>query len=227
MQLGSLLFFCYTLAMWWILFLIDLAVIALHIFARQKLGFFDLDKEGNLNSVYSGLKLWGVGGLAFVHAAIISKLNVRWWRSWLWIAFGAGLIYIGLDDMMVLHERLGFVINNLTGNGGFYGESFNWLFYFLPAMIAAVIVFVALIRELWRDSHSAAVWLLFGLGLWVASIGSEFVGRQLLLAETINVPLYHRLIIAEEAFEMFGASCIAVAVSVAVRALVHARVRIN
>lgn len=211
----------------WLWFVFDIVVIALHYLARHKLGFFDLDKEGNLNSVYTGFKLFWVGGLAFVHAMIMTKLSVARWRRALWLLFGAGMIYIGLDDMMVLHERVGFVVNNLTGNGGFYGESFNWLFYFAPAMVAAVVVIALLIRELWREHHGAAVWLLFGLGFWAASLGAEFAGRQLLLSPQINVPLYHQLIVAEEAFEMMGASGIAAAVWIALTALIRARVRIT
>ncbi len=214
----------------WLLFLFDVLVIVLHYIARQKLGFFDLDKEGNLVSLYSGIKLWGVGTLGLLHAYILHRAGAMRGRAmqWiLWALFGMGVAYIGIDDMMVLHERIGFVVNNVAGTGGFYGESFNWLFYFAPFMVVAVVVFGALVRSLWSTHRRAAWWFFGGLTLWIAALGVELYGRQLLLSPIINVPVYQQLIVLEEALEMFGASCFAVGVVASFERLLAEKVRIG
>ena len=112
---------------------------------------------------------------------------------------------------MGIHERVGFVLNNRLGTGGFHGESFNWLFYFAPAMLAALIVFGVIIKTLWRNNRRAAWLLLGGIVLWIGSLGIELWGRALITQPTIPVSFYHKLIVLEEALELLGATLIAVA----------------
>lgn len=190
----------------------DLALILFHFFLRQKLGFFDLDKEGNFGSLYAGIKLWSGATVALLCAWILGQLKTARLKQILFLFLALGLAYIGLDDMMAIHERLGFVLNNIFGLGGFYGESFNWLIFYAPFMILGLLVFFGLTRELWRDCREAAWWFLAGIILLAGSLGVEFLGRELLLQIKINVPLYYLLIVAEEGLEMFGASCLVFAI---------------
>ena len=140
---------------------------------------------------------------------------------------GAGLLYIGLDDMFVLHERIGFVLNNWFGTGGFYGESFNWLFYFAPFMCCALYFFYRIIMLLWHESRTAAIWMLAGVGLWLAAIGTEIIGRSMIVSQTVNVPIYHALIVLEELLEFVGATGITCALWIATRTLVARTIQIN
>lgn len=201
----------YTPRMLPFLILCDILVIFAHIFWRDEIGFFDIDKEGNLASLYTGAKLWIVATLAILQSAIIVRLHASRRIIAAWILFALGLAYIGLDDMMGIHERVGFVLNNRLGTGGFHGESFNWLFYFAPAMLAALIVFGVIIKTLWRNNRRAAWLLLGGIVLWIGSLGIELWGRALITQPTIPVSFYHKLIVLEEALELLGATLIAVA----------------
>lgn len=199
---------------YWV-FLFDALVVVAHIFLRDKLGFFDLNKEGNLASLYSGMKLWGLGTVAGLHAYILYKISRPiYWRDrfepWAWGLLALGVIYIGLDDMMVIHERLGFVLNNIFKTGGFYGESFNWIFYFTPFIILAIALFIFLLIRLWRVNKISASWFFAGLVMWVGSLGTELIGRSLILSPVVNVPLYHLMTIFEESLEMFGATALLV-----------------
>ena len=209
-----------------LLLLCDILVILAHVFLRDRLGFFDLDVEGNLVSLYSGAKLWFVATLAIVNALILWKVKIVRRNAIPWFLFAAGVAYIGLDDMMGVHERIGFVLNNIFKIGGFYGESFNWLLYFAPFIVAALLVFGVLIRTLWRDNRRAARWFITGTILWAGSIGVELIGRDMILAATVNVPRYHLLIILEEALELIGATALVVAVWHAVRHTVTRHLRV-
>ena len=129
--------------------------------------------------------------------------------------------------MMAIHERLGFVLNNIFALGGFYGESFNWLIFYTPFMIFGLLIFLGLTRELWRDYRVASWWFLIGTFLLAGSMGVEFLGRDLLWQIKINVPLYHNLIVVEDGLEMFGASCLVFAVFVYFYKLFIKHVRIS
>ncbi|OGL89276.1 hypothetical protein A3H75_03215 [Candidatus Uhrbacteria bacterium RIFCSPLOWO2_02_FULL_51_9] len=189
----------------------DLLIVLVHIFWRDEIGFFDIDKEGNLASLYTGAKLWIVATLALLNGAIIMRLRTPRRINAAWLLFALGLAYIGLDDMMGIHERIGFVLNNMLGTGGFHGESFNWLFYFAPAMLAALVVFGIIIKTLWRSNRRAAWLLLGGVVVWIGSLGIEFWGRALITRPTIPVSFYHKLIVVEEGLELLGATLIALA----------------
>lgn len=205
----------------------DLALILFHFFLRKKLGFFDLDKEGNLGSLYAGVKLWSGATAALLSAVILRRLKAARLKQCLFLFLALGLAYIGLDDMMAIHERLGFVLNNIFGLGGFYGESFNWLIFYTPFMIFGMLVFFGLARELWRDCREASWWFLIGTVLLVGSMGVEFLGRDLLLQIKINIPLYHALIVVEEGLEMFGASCLVFAIFVYFQKLFKKHIQVS
>ena len=204
-----------------------MALVLLHFFLRKKLGFFDLDAEGNLASLYSGVKLWIGATAALLLAALFYQLKKPRWESALWLCLASGLAYIGVDDMMAIHERLGFVLNNIFGLGGFYGESFNWLIYFTPAAILGLATLGAVLRHLWQNEKVSAYWFLAGVILWLGGIGVEWLGRYLLLQLKINVPLYYFLIVAEEGLEMFGASCLIFAILIYGRKLFKKHIQIK
>lgn len=216
----------YALHMIFLLLVGDTIIILAHIFLRDKIGFFDIDKEGNLASLFSGAKLWFVATLAFIHALILSRLNISRRIVVPWILFALGMLYIGLDDMMGIHERIGFVLNNRLGMGGFKGESFNWLLYFSPFIVTALVVFGAIIIHIYK-TYRRAVWLLIaGVLLWIGSIGTEIYGRQLIVQPNTPVPLYHKLIVAEEALELIGATLIAGAAWYTVQQITRRHIRI-
>lgn len=205
----------------------DIAIVIAHLLWRDKLGFFNLDFEGNLASLWSGAKLWFVATLAFLHAYILFRLHIQKRTIAVWMLFAMGVLYIGLDDMMRIHERIGFVLNNRLGMGGFKGESFNWLLYFSPFMVMALVVFGAIIIHLYK-THRRAAWLLIvGTILWIGSIGIEIWGRQLIVRPDTPVPLYHKLIVVEEALEFLGATLIAGALWHTVRSAIRQHVQIG
>ncbi len=180
-----------------ILFIVDVALVFAHIFLRKKLGFFNLDKEGSLKAVYSGFQLLVSGGVA----ALIAYLLHEKAKRWLWGVTSAGFVYLGLDEMMVIHERIGFVLNRWSGLTGYWGESFNWLLYFTPFIAAALLVYFLLIRMVSKYDRRCAIGILFGAAFFVASIALEVIGGKIL-----GTRWYQTEIIAEEALQLVGES---------------------
>ncbi len=189
------------------IFALDMILILLHYLWGGRLGFFNLDREQNLASVYSGFKLMTLGGLSLVLGWLARLVTKGRFISALWVLAGAGFIFIGLDDMMAIHERVGFVLNNWTGLGGFYGESFNWLIYFSPLVALALLIYLRLIQSVWEVSRPNALWMLIGTIIFSLSLVSEIVGARLILAPVVNTKVYFQAIVIEEFLEMIGATC--------------------
>lgn len=194
----------------WVFFLtllgFDFLILVLHRVLGQTIGFFNIDKEQNFISLYTGIKFWIGATFAMFNFVIAHKMQTKFLEKTLWLLTALGLFWIGLDDLYYLHERFTFVLNNTLGLGGFYGESFNWLIYFSPFIILAMVVFVKLIILAYQRDKLAAYFLVVGTGLFVAALGAEVFGRQLLLETPIPVATYRFFIVLEEAFELSGAS---------------------
>lgn len=201
-----------------ILLLGDLVVLALHYFFSGSLGFFNIEKERSVNTVYGGLQALWSGVFSFAVAwlliradsppnavsknyAIAKKIG-RWsWRRLCWLGGGALFTYLALDDMMEIHERVGFVLNRRVGLTGYWGESFNWIIYFAPFLAAGLLVFAYLVREMWREDRRAGFFATVGLALILASLALEGVGGQLL-----GSPLYRPALLLEESIELIAIS---------------------
>ncbi|MBI4599313.1 hypothetical protein HY732_00135 [Candidatus Uhrbacteria bacterium] len=194
----------------------DLVLILAHSTLRQSLGFFDLDKEGSLKAVFSGFQLIASGVASGWIAFLSSRLRAPRLFVWLWSTMSALFIYLALDDMMMIHERIGFVLNNWTGLHGAY-ESFNWLIYFTPLMIAGLLAFVAAVRALLRIDARTRFWAIFGFAGFVLTLLFEVVGGYLL--QVGNTPLYQLSIIFEESFLLFGETFFLSALVLAVQSL--------
>lgn len=194
--------------MLWIFFFLDVLLVIAHIFLRQSLGFFDLDKEGNLASLYAGVKLWIGATAAFFYAWYLKHSSARRILIWVWRALAAMLAYLGVDDMMVIHERIGFVLNNRLRLNGYYGESFNWLIYFSPLALAGAGVLYVAAKNLWRTHRATALLIGIGAAIMVLSLVVESYSGYLLIHPPFNVSFYYFLIIVEELFEMVGTSCV-------------------
>lgn len=188
-----------------------------------------MEKEGNLGSLQAGAKLWLAASAAMASAWIVSRARLPSARliAPALFCFGFGVAYIGLDDMMALHERAGFVLNRIFRNGGFYGESFNWLWYFSPFMLLALVTFTVLLRWLKKHARAPFLFLLTGTVLWIMSIAAEWMGRGMIVAQNVDVRAYRRLIFVEEGLEMVGASCMMVAMFLLARQLLRAHVRVE
>lgn len=188
----------------------DGLVVTAHYLLKNKYGFFDLDGEGNLNSAYSGLKLLFIGGLVLFQFLILQKTKDRLKKRLIWLLTAASFIYLGIDEMMAIHERTGFVFNNLLGVSNSAGASFNWIIYFSPLIALALLVYAGFIIYSWQKNSTVGIWLLAGTLLLIAGLGVEALSGQIIYPRglvTHNFSLYFRFIIIEEVVELLGASC--------------------
>ena|SRR3989338_4686418 len=179
----------------------DVVIILAHIYFRSWLGFFDLDKEGGLKSVFSGFQLIGSGVCAGGCALLCSKLRASRPFVILWGLLSVLFLYLALDDLAMIHERVGFVLNRITGLQGMF-ESFNWLIYFGPFIAVGIAVLLLSVRSLAFLDRRTIVPAFLGLVGFFGTLIVEYFGGELLKQGMI--PLYHSSIIFEESLLLFG-----------------------
>lgn len=190
---------------------VDVLIIVAHIFLKNWLGFFDLDKEGGLKSVFSAFQLLMSGGMAGGIALLLSKLKASKPFITLWFLLMLLFFYLALDDLAMIHERIGFVLNHLTNWHGMY-ESFNWLIYFSPFILFGAVSLLLGIRSLAHWNKNTQWLSICGLVGFILTLLIEYIGGALLKNGIIS--LYHLSIIVEESTLLLGESFFLVALAV-------------
>ncbi len=184
-----------------LLLTIDTALLILHFIFG--LGFsFDLlhlDRERNIPSYYSGLKLISIAALAFS----ILLLSARKER-FLWSAFTIIFIALSFDEISELHENVTYYalkVLSLPLPGFFRSPTHNWLFLFSPFIVGILIFFFRSIRKMRDLSRTTSRLLITAFLFFALALFLEFFGG---IART---PLYFRTLAAiEEYVEMIGAT---------------------
>ncbi len=202
------------------LLLLDALVVLAHFLLKNKYGFFDLDGEGNLNSLFSGFQLFFIAAITGGQFLILQKIGERGLKKWLWLLVGLSFTYLGLDEIMAIHERAGFVFNNLSGLTGWPGASFNWIIYFSPLIILVLILYFRLFFSIWQKNKKAAALILTGIILMIGSLLAESIGGQVIYPrglQTGNFHLYWNSIIIEETIELMSVSFFLAGVFIAVK----------
>jgi hypothetical protein len=175
-----------------ILFLLDLLLIALHLVWGQKIPLVNLDLEHNLPTIYQGFKAILIG------LFLMKSMQFR---------FLGGLItYIGLDEILIIHERTEgffrkifpkittFILSNAKSLG--YG-SVTWMLLLSPILFLLAMYGLRLLNRLTEKKKNI---LMLSMLFFGVSFIAEFVNTQ----SSIPLNIYHQLVAIEEACELLG-----------------------
>lgn len=184
---------------------LDILFVILHIFLSPHTDLFNLDRERNFPSYYSGLKLFVVAVLASAVFTLSSKKSTRVF----WAISSAVFIFLALDDLTELHENIAYYalyVKHLPFIPGlFRSPTHNWIFLFAPFFIAfGAFVLHSIIRL--NVITGIARRLFFGGMIFFAlALFLEFFGG------IIRVPSFYKFLsVIEELFEMIGATYVTV-----------------
>ena len=158
--------------------------------ATGHLAAFDLDAEvplhglvpepNNVPVVLSALLLLGAGGLALIVARS---------RDVIWLGIAAIFVYMGADELIALHERIG------------DGVGVPWLIVYAPLIAAIGVVWLFGLERIWESRAQLALWV-GGAAAWVCAQGLEAlwyaIGSSSGPMSEFSVP--------EEALEMLGSA---------------------
>ena len=184
--------------------ILDSVIVLLHILFGKVSDFYNLDKEYNLPSFYSALKLILIGVVSFVIFSFTKKnlFRKKWQEIYSWVAFGLLFIYLGFDEFFTIHEKtIDYLKPSLLMNLDWFSNSvFYWVPLFLPFIILALILFYYFIKIILTRFHLARNFFIVGASFFALVILSEFVGG--FMEGTIG----YVIMTLEESFEIFGAS---------------------
>jgi hypothetical protein len=158
--------------------------------ASGQLAAFDLDAEvplhglipepNNVPVVLSSLLLLLAGGLALIMART---------RDAVWLGMAAIFIYMGADELLVLHERVG----DWAG--------VPWLIPYAPLIVAIGAVWLTGLARVWESQAQMALWV-GGAAAWVCAQGFE----ALWYAVGSSTGPMSEFSIPEETLEMLGSA---------------------
>lgn len=206
-----------SLAHWAILaFLsLDILFVILHFAFGQQINYFNIDLEKNLPTLYQGFKLIvvavAIGGILILNQIIYRGTRHR---LLLLIPYWLGFIYLALDELGEIHENFGGFINQIGGDAVTnYREFFaslgftsaQWLLFFLPLMVAAILYLFSLARY-FKKQHESKVFIFILAIVCFALVPIIEFWNTSNTSYDYSFDARNKLIALEEYLEMLGAS---------------------
>ncbi len=220
----------------WCILGIELLIVFLDIFVNyykwSSVGsirrMVNITREDSLSNWFSSFQAIVVGSVIWLTAIGVRKqIHGNHYKSkfYCWAGIGSFFIYLGIDDAIKFHERMGtafkvllFETDEKSGTGilGSIYEifpSYTWQMVFGPFFVSMSIF---ILWFLWKELSSRKLWdwFLTGISLYVIAVGLDFVeGLGSGLYEDIGIAgffstddycIRHMSKTLEEFLEMFG-----------------------
>jgi hypothetical protein len=204
-----------------------LAILAVIDGVVTPIGPFDLRSEVDLGeplaeaiaipAIFSGFLLFAAAGLAIAAAVNSERLP--------WLAIGAFMAFMGLDELAGIHERVGGLV------GG------EWEIAYIPVALLGGVFWLWTLRLMWRFGSERLLWL-GGAAAWVLAqvneavvnhrdAASSLLGDFHLQALTFGGTLFDVADRLEEIVEMAGSSMFLLALYLAWRRLAARRAELG
>lgn len=160
--------------------------------------FFNIDAETNLPSWYSSTLL-AVAGLSALEVGRQKIVDRAPWR-WHWAVLGLGFLYLSLDELVSLHEKL--AVGLVPEEGALKSP---WVIIAVPLALIAGLFYVKFLLA--QPRRIAGLLLLAGFLYVFGAAGFEIIGSEMASSgvDTAGM-LYGTTQHVEEAFEMSGVS---------------------
>ena len=164
---------------------------------------FDLNRENNIPTWYSGIVFFMAAAALAVVAAAKHQSSGLFARHWTLLA--AIFLYLSLDELTRIHENWGPLLEQPLGHlrgATVMGGALRNL-WVIPALLLAVAVGATYIRFLLHlPSRTRALFLVSGVAFVFAAVGMEMVGASYSAAGGRLEPGFMVLVTVEEAIEM-------------------------
>ncbi len=149
----------------------------------------NITREDSLSNWFSSLQVIAVGSTVWLTAiAVRNQKEGTYYKKkfYCWAGIGVFFIYMGIDDAIKFHERIGtafkvllFETDDTSGTGTLgsiyeFFPSYTWQLVFGPFFVS---VGFFIVWYLWKELHSKKLWALFlvGICLYAVAIVLDFV----------------------------------------------------
>jgi len=149
----------------------------------------NITREDSLSNWFSSFQAIIVGSVSWLTALGVRKQmqsNCCKGNFYCWAGIGSFFIYLGVDDAIKFHERMGTAFKVLlfkdddTSGAGVLGSiydvfpSYTWQLVFGPFFVS---IGIFLLWFLWKElsSRKLRYWFLGGISLYVVAVGLDFV----------------------------------------------------
>ena len=167
-----------------------------HVFGLIRL--FDLDREGNIPTLFASWMCLLNGGLLATTAVLARQRGRRDWPYWMGLA--VIFVFLSVDELWSIHETLTLPVRDALGVSGVF--HFAWV---IPYGIAVIVIGTAYLRFLVGLRRDVRWSFLTAAALYVGgAIGIEMLGGQHASRVGENNMTYGLITGAEEVFELAG-----------------------
>ncbi len=220
----------------WCLFGFELLIVFLDVFVSHyewsSVGairrMVNITREDSLSNWFSSLQAIAVGSTVWLTAfAVRNQKEGTYYKKkfYCWAGIGLFFVYMGIDDAIKFHERVGTTFKVLlfetddTSGSGILGSiyeffpSYTWQLVFGPFFVS---VGLFIVWYLWKELYSKKLWALFlvGICLYAIAVMLDFVEglynepyEEMGIAgffSTTNSRIRHMSKALEEFLEMLG-----------------------
>lgn len=168
---------------------------------------FSLDGESNIPAWFSAGLLFFSAQLLFLTGTVERKAGNPWLG---WMGLAAVFAFLTVDELSVLHERIGWAVGNRVGAEGLLHEYF-WVVVYGPIVAALGVIYLPFLGRLPKRVRRM---MLLAAALYVGgSVGVEVAGSPFWHDDPeLRSWRYRSLVGAEEMGEMFGVSVFILAI---------------
>ncbi len=185
-----------TMRIFWILLGFELLIVFLDVFVNHyewsSVGsirrMVNITREDSLSNWFSSIQAITVGSVIWLTAIVVRKQMLDSYykiKFYCWAGIGTFFIYMGIDDAIKFHERIGtafhvILFDDDTSNEGVLGAvydafpSYTWQMVFGPFFMA---IGIFILWFVWKELTSRKLWnwFLVGISLYAVAIGLDFV----------------------------------------------------
>ncbi|MCK5876198.1 MAG: hypothetical protein KAG43_01080 [Candidatus Marithrix sp.] len=184
---------------------------------------WNIARENSIPTWFSSMQAQALGITVFLIAAVQSRY-ISWLKLSIWILIGMFFLWIGIDDMAEIHEKLGGALRRMatkddaewTGTIGLLlkNPSFAWHTFIAPFFaLCGLLIAVFLWTAFWKLDLTR--YLVLGFSCWIVAQGIDFIEGldnidefYILIKDTLDIKykygVSHTFKVVEEELEMLG-----------------------
>jgi len=165
---------------------------------RYIFDFLNLDKEHNLPTLYSTLSLYFCGILLMIISFGVRFNKEKFFLHWCFL--GLTFLYLGTDEILVLHEQIISPLRSVINTTGFL-----YITWVIPALILVLFFALAYIKFLKALPAKTRNWFIVsGIVFVLGAVGLEVIGSNYMYNYGQDSLSYSFITTVEETLEMTG-----------------------